>query len=760
MGFHPLGSACYELKDVKMKQKLYPREIVKVDGVVEIAQGGTGASTAPRAAQNLGMVTRSQIGLPYGPIPVDADTGKIPSSYFSGVSRYRTEVDGDPEVLPNKPQPFNITNFDSRLSYMVNPLNGTVAQVEDIITYTPPSNRRLEVGFFINGEKWPLHFRPNYPWNPNYAKGNIIDRKLFINRNQDDGGMSLSFGADNTSIFIGDPNATADTAVLAGQLEEYRISDTNLNKMSSLLFKAPAFSVGLTLGASDGKYYSNSDVPGWGVNSQNTNVPEGATFFEAVIQGGVKYNTTITPTGSGEGPSGSTANNFMHDHLFVNAAQKLGKYDLFSGLANGVSWPAGIDTGPVTVVINSSLSYYFPIPGRLPQNSPTYPALRLRYDGTDLIAVDLIDAKITMAFKGNRAEWEDTDPLYPSGRGVIVGTWGDERYDIFEMVSPGIDSFASIGDYHLRSEGQKLTNIPVVPSVKKIFTRENVRYGNLRVQPRNNANVQYVTGTGRLRYISKYEFVEIREGIDRRLVYSPSSEGPVGFGCFLATPDSGGFVVVGEKNTDQVYSFSLSGELLRSVSGPRAGSLFGYSGDVSPNGNMVAVSAPKEDKGVVYVYNDWVMTARVESPLDDNYEFGHCVKITRDAQRLFVSAIHKTTGIGRIVIFKLTLGEWVYQDVLDGHDAIGFGKSFALSDDSFICLAGAPGSATKAGEVQVWTEGDLGWDLQVTLDPGEDVKGGGYGEIVLLSPDGANAFVLAPKLKTSSDSFGRLYYFK
>lgn len=749
-----------------MKQLLFPREVVAADGVVSLANGGTGASTAPRAAQNLGMVTKIRVGLPLGPIPIDPTTGKISARYFSGVSRYRAEVDGNEEVLPSKPQTFNITNFDSRIEYTLTPTNGTVTRAEDIITYTAPSNRRLPVGFTLNGEKWPLKFVTNTPWNPNFVKGNILDRKLFTLRQASTGSMSMAYNGDFTRLYIGDPMAVSDNAKGAGQLETYTVTATGFNRSSGNFFRSPAFKVDLTLGTASGRYYGNSDAPGWAANSEETNVPENSTFFEAVLQGGIKSTVTMVAgggdSGNGDGtdnPTSSTASNFMYDHMFVNAAQKLGSYNLFSGATAGASWPAGIDCGPQTFIINADLSYYFPIPGRLPFGQPSFPAFRLQYKDAKLIKVDVIDATITMVWGDTSATWSDPTPGFTAGTGVITGVWGNERTDTFQMTAPGIDSFAKIGDIYMRAEGQGLTTAAVVPVSRQFFTRENVNYGANIVQPRNNVNLQYLAATGRQEYVGNYEALEIRVNAIRTLVYSSLPTQKTGFGCFLATDDEGSAVVVGENLRDQVHVISQLGIYQRTLIAPVAGKGFGSKGDVSFNGKLIAVAAPQEGNGVVYVYTDGVQTARIASNLGTSYELGKCVKFSRDAQRLFISGIHKTSGIGRVVIYRLKVGTWTLENTLDGYNAVGFGTDISLSDDSYVALIGAPGNATVDGQAQVWTEGALGWDMQVALPPGETIKGGLYGDRVLLAPDARHAFVSAPALATSSTSFGRMYYF-
>lgn len=134
------------------------KDSIDITGVLSLANGGTGATTAFRAAQNLGMLTSARADLPSGPLRIDRETGRIDRRYFEGVADYRVEVNGPKKVLPGSVNEYQITNFDSRIVYTVTAETGTVAINDDRVIYTAPTNIALAVGFVVNGENWPLSF--------------------------------------------------------------------------------------------------------------------------------------------------------------------------------------------------------------------------------------------------------------------------------------------------------------------------------------------------------------------------------------------------------------------------------------------------------------------------------------------------------------------------------------------------------------------------------------------------------------------------
>lgn len=139
-------------------QHVEAKDTLDVRWVVSLADGGTSAVTAPRAAQNLRMLLSYKATLPEGPIRIDHTTGKIPAIYFEGVADYRPEVDGKVKIGPGVEQQYEITNYDSRIEYSVTATEGTVRRDFDRIYYTAPTDISKTPGFTLNGEFWPLSF--------------------------------------------------------------------------------------------------------------------------------------------------------------------------------------------------------------------------------------------------------------------------------------------------------------------------------------------------------------------------------------------------------------------------------------------------------------------------------------------------------------------------------------------------------------------------------------------------------------------------
>lgn len=134
------------------------KDTVEAVGIVSLANGGTAANTAPRAARNLNMLLASQADEPFGPIRIDSETGLIPRHYFDGVADYRAEVTGPKTVQPGSVNEYFITNYDSRIEYTTQAISGLVRIEEDKIFYTAPVDITKPAGFVLNGEAWSLNF--------------------------------------------------------------------------------------------------------------------------------------------------------------------------------------------------------------------------------------------------------------------------------------------------------------------------------------------------------------------------------------------------------------------------------------------------------------------------------------------------------------------------------------------------------------------------------------------------------------------------
>lgn len=163
-------------------------------GVMSIQLGGTGATSAFEAAENLNAIPISDISVPGGVAPLDAnaklplsllkinvsnglvqldelglvpmnlfktnspngflklnESGQLPENYSAdGVT-----VWGAVSLYRNQPGTYVITDYDSSRDYVVSAIVGTVIRTGDVITYTPGSYTGM-AGFVVNGKTFTV----------------------------------------------------------------------------------------------------------------------------------------------------------------------------------------------------------------------------------------------------------------------------------------------------------------------------------------------------------------------------------------------------------------------------------------------------------------------------------------------------------------------------------------------------------------------------------------------------------------------------
>lgn len=133
-----------------MRRNYTPSAIIEVKGIVPLVSGGTSADNAPEARENLGLVPRFQIGENRGPVPLTPE-GLIDPIYLQGLPTATIEVDGPDNLDVGETGTYQITNFDSRITYNVEEMNGEATLNHDVITYTAPLQSLPHSGFEING---------------------------------------------------------------------------------------------------------------------------------------------------------------------------------------------------------------------------------------------------------------------------------------------------------------------------------------------------------------------------------------------------------------------------------------------------------------------------------------------------------------------------------------------------------------------------------------------------------------------------------
>lgn len=116
-------------------RRLYQNHMSDSEGAQSIDKGGTGATTLPQGAKNLGLVTRDMANRPNGVLLLNIlgalDKNALPGSVSdpSNPSLY-----GDDVVTVNQTLTLKITNYDSFVNYTVSAVGGTaVVKGEDVI---------------------------------------------------------------------------------------------------------------------------------------------------------------------------------------------------------------------------------------------------------------------------------------------------------------------------------------------------------------------------------------------------------------------------------------------------------------------------------------------------------------------------------------------------------------------------------------------------------------------------------------------------
>lgn len=736
-----------------MEQLLEAKDTISVDGVVSLADGGTSATTAPRAAENLGMILQVTVGRPLGPVPVDAITRKIPPEYFTGIGSYRAEVNGNKVIPRGSTQTYDITNFDSRYDYNVTAVFGTVVLNDDKIVYTSPQDRTHPAGFFLNGESWPLTIGANTPLNPLFAQSVVRDKKSFTSRSTASPSLSLSATTDFNRIVIADASATVGGALKAGHFENFDRSGNSLARGTSHTAKTPALTVVPYLGKVSGAWSASSDATGWVNGSSNVSVGDNSTFFEATLIGG--SNKTLSLVKGVINPEYVDGYSFFNGTVYVTYQTHL------TTLADDVALYAGNVIDPIEVDLGNGLFLYIPIQARLLAGDTRLVGYRYSKVNDVISGFETLPVTLTAVADSDNVTYSDG-----THTGVMLGSWRIHFVESTTTVLKSLNSYLKIGTKVIMARGQLTDALQPETTVLNIKTQTGANFGyKSAVAGLMPGFVYTVTKTVDSLFGSR-EYLEIFNSGSVVSVQNPTGvNSTTGFGSFVSVSDSGTSAIVGEPdlNFGRVHVFDNLGVNKRIITSPVAASLFGTDGDISKDGLLAAICAPFESTGVVYVYtlnNVSATPIQISNPLTNGYVFGYKAKFNRNKTRLFITAMDPVTEQGVVLVYSLLAGVATRIATLEPYDTVkGFGKDISPSGSGQHVLIGVPGDDLTEGQAQVWFEGDTEWEMSHRLIPDEVVTGGHYGSEVLLSDDALVALVAAPSLRVSSTSFGRTFMF-
>ena len=188
---------------------------------------------------------------------------------------------------------------------------------------------------------------------------------------------------------------------------------------------------------------------------------------------------------------------------------------------------------------------------------------------------------------------------------------------------------------------------------------------------------------------------------------------------------NGLIVVIGGTGQVKVYQIdsggSTSGEQLgQNIYGDNANFYFGWSVDISPDGNSLAAGSPEfyeGGPGYVKVFilesgdylgtGSWKQFGQSIHGEAKGDEFGHSVSLSDDAKTLAVRGSNHNDGTGHVRVYHMENSESSWMQLgedIDGEDAFDyFGVSVSLSaDGSKVAIASTYGNDDDSGQVSIF----------------------------------------------------------
>ena len=222
-----------------------------------------------------------------------------------------------------------------------------------------------------------------------------------------------------------------------------------------------------------------------------------------------------------------------------------------------------------------------------------------------------------------------------------------------------------------------------------------------------------------------------------------------------------------------------------------ASDLFGTSVSISNNGSKALIGAYGWDttstngEGAAYVFSrsntTWTQTQRLEaSDQQANDRFGYSVDITQDGNYAIIGAYledDKGSQAGAAYIFKDSSGTWIEKKKLTASDGLAndnFGHHVSADSNATYFIVGAyskdymtylPGSSTKyntlsnTGAAYIFKDSGGTWGEFRKIQASDAEVNNNFGGSVSISNDGLKAAVGAQSEDTGADNNGRAYSF-
>jgi len=206
------------------------------------------------------------------------------------------------------------------------------------------------------------------------------------------------------------------------------------------------------------------------------------------------------------------------------------------------------------------------------------------------------------------------------------------------------------------------------------------------------------------------------------------------------------------------------------INGEASGDNLGRSVSISSDGSIVAVGAPKSDangynSGQVRVFQNisgtWTQIGQNLNGEASGDNFGWSVDLSSDGSIVAIGA-PKNDGngsdSGQVRVFQNISGTWtqIGQNLIGEASGDNFGRSVSLSSEGSIVAIGAPkndGNGSDSGHVRIFQNISNTW-IQIDQDIDGETSGDFFGNSVSLSSDGSVVAIGAPDNDVNSTGPG------
>lgn len=231
--------------------------------------------------------------------------------------------------------------------------------------------------------------------------------------------------------------------------------------------------------------------------------------------------------------------------------------------------------------------------------------------------------------------------------------------------------------------------------------------------------------------------------------------------------ESGSFVEVFVETAEAPSGWEVNSQFRAKELGINERSWFGHSLELSSNGTTLSISAPLqevngESVGAVHIFKEgtdgrWLPKGEPIFGQSENEFFGWSMDLSDDGDVLAVGAPVVEDSRGTVRVYRWSGEVWTQLGAnLEGEQPYNrFGESVSLSHEGPLLAVGSRGLAIEPGQAQLYRLNDRNeWDLEqsfVGQEAGEE-----FGSSVDLSHDGLVLAVGAPQSNYFGQAAGRL----